>query len=932
MNNLKKVLALGLALVMLLGMFTIVSAADGAKVATDLTDWDSITHQSAVALNVDLGIIEGMPDGSYSPAANIDRASWAKLAYVAANGDDDADAYLGTVSALKDVSGNWAESYINFLYANKYISGDNFGNYNPSNNVTVVEACKVMLTILGYDSKNRGYENDPAWSGKIMSDAKAAGLMKNVDQSAMQALTRDNAAQIIYNALQARYREAVMLQDNGSQYVASYSQHATLGYKVFGIVKLTGVVTQVATDGTLSAVQAWNADSEKATISSAGKITNGVVKASLSDVGQLCDVFVKADATYDDVNGWFTSVNVTDIVSTTVARSDIEPLKTITDETFFDTRSSDIWNKVNDLYVGVECDKDENGNPAVTFYVNGEPKPARDLAKGEVAKLYDTDNTGKVDTITILAYKVAKITGNVRTTTEKNVEKVIIPGVTGGYVPTSQITGSWADLQKDDVVLYYTNGQTGDKMVIGIEPAESVTGKVTSVSSKGELTVNGKTYDCTGIEAKHVESQMKTWGDYDNEYTFYLDKNGGICYDVQNTDESVTSNVAVILQSSWITSGAIDANEYLEAKLLFMDGTAEVVRVSKIGVGSPNPTLKTIVADADFRTDRANRQIKISDVADMMSGTNANGDKTFSYKDGFFSYHVDSNGYYELTNLSLRINDYGQVHSVSTTNADGIVKRPTFDGVNSANSRTVFVVERDNGDTITYGSYTGHTNVPAVSKNNIVGGVVIHEINDDTGAEVGAAKFVYIKASAFADDVPEGFIFIRSNNYTVDVDGNYTASVVDAKGEETTMVFTSSAWASVEAVENYENRLFAIDTVNEGVIEEISQVAEDMYGNGVVHKGTFVDYGDGVVVTDQGAYDVDDKTVVVLIDMKEDTENNRAGRLGYQGVTLLGPNDTVDIDSNVYDADNVQVAVIEDEELCDYVYIIRGVLLKQNQE
>ena len=73
MNNLKKVLARGLALVMLLGMFTVASAAE-AKVATQLTDWDSITHQNAVALNVDLGIIKGMPDGSYSPKENIDRA------------------------------------------------------------------------------------------------------------------------------------------------------------------------------------------------------------------------------------------------------------------------------------------------------------------------------------------------------------------------------------------------------------------------------------------------------------------------------------------------------------------------------------------------------------------------------------------------------------------------------------------------------------------------------------------------------------------------------------------------------------------------------------------------------------------------------------------------------------------------------------------
>lgn len=940
MNNLKKVLALGLALVMLLGMFTVASAAE-AKVATDLTDWDSINHQNAVALNVDLGIIKGLPDGSFAPTQNIDRASWAKLAYVAACGDEDADAYLGTVSGLKDVQGNWAESYISFLAANKYISGDTAGNYNPSNNVTVVEACKTMLTIMGYNAKDRGYENDAAWSGKIMSDAKANGLMKNVDaaQTAMQPLTRENAAQIIYNALQARTVEENKTYDQGNQYVQSYNRDVTLGYKVFGLVKLTGVATNCDETGKITfarGLDAVPANPNGVSVKNTGYVNN-IVLGSLTDVGQVVDVFVKADAVYDAVNGYYTSVSVTELVSTNVAPSDAEPLKVITDETLFKSDSTRVWDKTTDEYVGVELDKDGNGNTlAPDFYVDGTViSGAQDLKKGEVAKLWDTNEDGRCDTVTILQYKVDEVTGEVRTKTEKNVEKAIIPGVTGGkFVPVSQINGDWKSLTKGDVVLYYTNGQTdGDKMVVGVEKAESITGKVTEVGDKGELTVNGTEYAATGIELAHTESRRTAWSDYDNEYTFYLDKNGGICYDVQNTDEAVAGNVAVVLKSVWIENGAIDANEYLEAKLLFVDGTTEVVRVNKIGTGnivrnsdgttSGSITMKTIVAD-DADNFKRDKQVHVSE---SVCGMTLN-DLTPS--DGFFSYRVDANGYYELTNLSQRGNDWGSPKAVNKTNADGIVKKPTFDGVNSANSRTVFVVEKDNGETITYGAYTGHANVPAVTQASIVDGVVIHEIDDNNGKEMGAAKYVYIKASAFADDVPEGFIFLRSASYRENADGNYSMSVVNNKGEEVRMLFSNDAMSLMTGVNAVENRLFAIDTINEGVVETVSQVAEEMDTAGSVHSGALLGIGNGVVTTDCGSFEYDSKTVIVLIDLKENTDTNVAGKYAYDSTSVLTYDqaDNVDTDANVYDV--VNVSLVEEDDLCNYIYIVRGVVLEQN--
>ncbi|MEG1396810.1 MAG: hypothetical protein RSC82_07520, partial [Oscillospiraceae bacterium] len=61
MRNLKKVLSLTLALVMMLSMMTFAGAAETTKVstATDLTDMKDVTNKEAVTLLVDLKVIAG---------------------------------------------------------------------------------------------------------------------------------------------------------------------------------------------------------------------------------------------------------------------------------------------------------------------------------------------------------------------------------------------------------------------------------------------------------------------------------------------------------------------------------------------------------------------------------------------------------------------------------------------------------------------------------------------------------------------------------------------------------------------------------------------------------------------------------------------------------------------------------------------------------
>lgn len=131
--------------------------------------------------------------------------SWAKMVFCITTGrvseGDYASEYIDMYCNLTDIQGCWAEGFIKYLTVADVVSGNGSGKYQPWSSVTVVEAAKTMLTTLGYDAQDRGYVNNVAWDTNIMADARRIGLMDGIDQQPKDELNRDNAAQMIYNAL-----------------------------------------------------------------------------------------------------------------------------------------------------------------------------------------------------------------------------------------------------------------------------------------------------------------------------------------------------------------------------------------------------------------------------------------------------------------------------------------------------------------------------------------------------------------------------------------------------------------------------------------------------------------------------------------------------------------------------------------------------------
>ena len=189
----KKLLALVLALVMSMSLVTISNAA--------FSDADKIDHSEAVEVLNTLGVINGMPDGSFAPAGNVTRAEMAKMISIIMLGNVDADAFKGTITDLTDINGHWGEGFIKYCYSQGIIAGRGDGTFAPNANVTAVEAAKMLLVAIGYNATVQGYVGSQ-WSINIIRDAQLSGFYADLKGlTANKTLTRDEAAQMIYNAV-----------------------------------------------------------------------------------------------------------------------------------------------------------------------------------------------------------------------------------------------------------------------------------------------------------------------------------------------------------------------------------------------------------------------------------------------------------------------------------------------------------------------------------------------------------------------------------------------------------------------------------------------------------------------------------------------------------------------------------------------------------
>lgn len=553
MRNLKKVLSLVLCVAVMLSVMVM-----GAGAA--FSDQDKIKNTEAVDACVALNIIGGYEDGSYHPERNIKRSEITKMICVALNGGKEPNVSTNTTPTFSDVRGTsaaWAESYIESCVAQGIISGVGGGRFSPNGNVTGTQLAKMLLVSLGYNANTEEFVGN-AWATNVNVRASQKGLyegLESMDTSA--AITRDNAAQMVWNAMNAyevEYKTTIVTGEDGKLETIVTVQDKVVGDNDDKITLLEDKYDAKAITGTLTKVKQDNGKSTyNITIENAkyngGTYNGGTV--SYTDVSkdysdllyQNVRVLVKPDKNGKDAVVYGVYATGKNTVQTgLLADLKMDGTKAKLDGTKYDLANT------NTVYVdGVK----QSDNIKTWLTTNGEGNAT--YGKGSEVELLAVDGTSDYSILKVTTFEVKEIT----------------------YVGSDYVTAG-TKYSDDDYVI--SDGlKKGDYALISkgsnyadskgrIEKATVVEGKVTSTKGSDEVMIDGTWYTMnTGVTAPKLNASAKLV--LVNGYVYAVD-----------TVTAGSSDVALVVE---VGNSNTVGSKYYQARLILADGTDKVVNIEK---------------------------------------------------------------------------------------------------------------------------------------------------------------------------------------------------------------------------------------------------------------------------------------------------------------------------------------------------------------
>lgn len=193
-KNLKKVISAVAALA--------ISASSIAAFAVNFPDVEeTASYAQAVQELSALGVISGFDDGTFKPDELVTRAQISKMIVDALAEGKQAEASSNS-SKFADVSDHWATGYINQGVTDGWIAGYSDTEFGPDDNVTYVQAQKMLVAAVGYDIYATAQGGWPAGYKLYASSLDITSGVQGVTSDDQQ-LTRAQVAQMIDNAMDA---------------------------------------------------------------------------------------------------------------------------------------------------------------------------------------------------------------------------------------------------------------------------------------------------------------------------------------------------------------------------------------------------------------------------------------------------------------------------------------------------------------------------------------------------------------------------------------------------------------------------------------------------------------------------------------------------------------------------------------------------------
>ena len=573
----KKLLALVLALVMSMSLVTISNAA--------FKDADKIDYKEAVDVMNAVGVFIGDEKGNFNAKENLTREQAAKIIAYLELGSKAADALVGGATFTDVASSRWSAGFVGYCAQAGIVSGVGDSKFDPAGQLTALQFGKMLLVELGYDAKAEGMVGTD-WAintSKLMAGTK---LMDGISGSVNQVLTREKAAQMCLNALEA---PTVEYDTKGSNIIVNGAEIN------LGASEPSYVTNTIAKEQTIS--------SEKLT-------NNGGYTIEL---GEKLYKNLKKISTTDDFGRPATKWTwKSESVGTYADAADLSYTKAV---------------KAGDIYKDLNL-SDTVAAKSVTVWVNGEQVSAAslDIKKGSEtkigAKLYDakngTNGNGVLTEVfyddvadTMVITQIVTYIGEVAKTvkaTDKRDAYVVITAKTGDNnaytmpkdskgIKASPLEFETDETFADDTYVLYTYSFKAEA-VKSLAAAEKVEGYVTkTINSASDLdknngmTISGTEYKMSLATAGEALGNVSV----KNDYTVYLDQYGYIIY-VEQVQE--LGSYALVLATA--NKGSFIGNK---AQLLLTDGTVKFVDTDENYASGtkkiPNNTIVTFRENSD---------------------------------------------------------------------------------------------------------------------------------------------------------------------------------------------------------------------------------------------------------------------------------------------------------------------------------------------
>ena len=808
MKNLKKVLALVLAVVMIMGVVTVASA----KTYKDADKEAYKTYADAIDALSSLKILDGFEDGEFKADRTFNRAQAAKIVAIvhnaATNGkikDQTAISalYSNAQNPFVDCNTSWALPYINYCRITGLADGMTATTYAPKRELTGVQWLKLMLTTLNFDTAKEGYTGT-GWDVNVLNRANEVGLTAGLadDWKAIAPIKRGEAAQILYNALTKYLVEYGQLVKNNydttdKYYKTAFISNEQVAKSGYTLGAKMGISIERATDDFRRPGYAWSYGSWSAFYMDKplNSYTSFVTACDIlkNDIG-----IPETKTTAVNLNGLYkgkvTTTGYTQTSKASVLKVDGE---------FVDNTALNYYAVDGYKYTNVVLQHDAAKNCQKANNTNKHWSTTEFGGTGDLTQVFKTEDGYVITVIHTFLGEVDSFVGTNKyshATTAKATAKVWLQR--GSEIPTYDESNAYVavfkginttDFAKGTKVLVTMSfkdteaanrtgayGRTNedeaknaenvkkDAYVVSTAAAESKTGKLTGASDLfyGEtVSIDGTKYNanCRFVLGTNDAMNIKNNGE---TYTFYFDTYGNVIGRTENTTES--SYVVMDKVYAYIDKGIFT----IKADLYDLTG-------NKIGddatVSNKAGSFKDF-GRATNETQPAGKQISIYAEANDPWFTNA-----------LYTYTTDDKGVYTLTwvGLDAAQNGYGRAkgmftHIAKTAYLD--VKAANIDNIGSVinlSESTKFVCKGADG---TWKSFTGYTALPALTAQYV-----------DYTVESGNtyASIVYLGGVTYEGDSITGYVatwkpFNWANGYalvTVYVDGE--AKVVNVKPEGT---------------------------------------------------------------------------------------------------------------------------------------------------